>query len=160
MPNSRDVFGKVPPAYVRDDIRKGATQEALAPGGTVAQVDEAGTLSEESCTLRVDGKQGGSDRVADQGTNGTPVLTDPRSDVDAGKDRPRRSDNDQRYGALPMGRTINTDPTKDEIIHALNVALVEMTTRLEMHQELIEMLMAERLMYTETRHPVYPLEVP
>ena len=39
--------------------------------------------------------------------------------------------------------------TKDQIIHALNVALVTMTARLEAHQEAIEQLMAERLMYCE-----------
>lgn len=39
------------------------------------------------------------------------------------------------------------DVTKDQIIHALNVALVEMTARLEMHRDLIEMLMDEREMY-------------
>ena len=39
------------------------------------------------------------------------------------------------------------EPTKDQIIHALNVALVEMTARIEMHRDLIEMLMDERLMY-------------
>ena len=39
------------------------------------------------------------------------------------------------------------DVTKDQIIHALNVALVEMTTRIEMHRDLIEMLMREREMY-------------
>ena len=37
--------------------------------------------------------------------------------------------------------------TKDQIIHALNVALVEMAARIEMHRELIEMLMQEREMY-------------
>ena len=48
-----------------------------------------------------------------------------------------------------------TDPlmpegvTKDKIIHALNVALVTMTARLEAHQEAIEQLMAERLMYCD-----------
>ena len=36
---------------------------------------------------------------------------------------------------------------KDAIIHALNVALVEMATRIEMHRDLIEMLMDEREMY-------------
>ena len=39
--------------------------------------------------------------------------------------------------------------TKDQIIHALNVALVTMTARLEAHQEAIEQLMAERLMYCD-----------
>lgn len=39
------------------------------------------------------------------------------------------------------------ESTKDKIIHALETALVTMTARLEMHQEAIEELMAERLMY-------------
>ena len=41
------------------------------------------------------------------------------------------------------------DVTKDQIIHALNVALVEMTTRIEMHRDLIEMLMLERQMFCD-----------
>ena len=45
-------------------------------------------------------------------------------------------------------RTYRTNlKDKDAIIHALNVALVEMTTRIEMHRDLIEMLMREREMY-------------
>ena len=45
-------------------------------------------------------------------------------------------------------RTYRTNlKDKDAIIHALNVALVEMTTRIEMHRDLIEMLMDEREMY-------------
>ena len=39
------------------------------------------------------------------------------------------------------------EPTKEQIIHALETALVEMTARLEMHKEAIEELVAERLMY-------------
>ena len=53
-------------------------------------------------------------------------------------------------GNLRKGFSIwrfDVEPTKDEIIHALNVALVEMTARLEMHRDLIEMLMDEREMY-------------
>ena len=42
---------------------------------------------------------------------------------------------------------VEEDVTKDQIIHALNVALVEMTAMLEMHRDLIEMLMDEREMY-------------
>lgn len=39
-------------------------------------------------------------------------------------------------------RTYRTNlKDKDAIIHALNVALVEMATRIEMHRDLIEMLM-------------------
>ena len=45
-------------------------------------------------------------------------------------------------------RTYRTNlKDKDAIIHALNVALVEMATRIEMHRGLIEMLMDEREMY-------------
>ena len=52
------------------------------------------------------------------------------------------------------------EPTPEQIIHALEIALVELTARIEMHRELIEQLMEERLTYTVTRYPVYPLEVP
>ena len=50
---------------------------------------------------------------------------------------------------MPLNqRTYRTNlKDKDAIIHALNVALVEMTTRIEMHRDLIEMLMDEREMY-------------
>ena len=44
--------------------------------------------------------------------------------------------------------------TENEVIHALNLALVTMAARLEMHQELIEMLIKERMIYTETRMSV------
>ena len=53
-------------------------------------------------------------------------------------------------GNLRKGFSIgrfDVEPTKDEIIHALHAALVEMTTRIEMRRELIEMLMQERVMY-------------
>lgn len=39
------------------------------------------------------------------------------------------------------------ESTKDGIIHALQTAFVTMTARLEMHQEAIEQLMSERLIY-------------
>ena len=52
------------------------------------------------------------------------------------------------------------EPTKDEIIHALHVSLVEMTARNDQYRELVEQLMEERLTYTATRYPVYPMEVP
>ena len=55
---------------------------------------------------------------------------------------------------------VEEDVTKDQIIHALNVALVEMTARLEMYRDLIEVLMQERVMCCSTRHPACHLEVP
>ena len=50
---------------------------------------------------------------------------------------------------MPLNqRTYRTNlKDKDAIIHALNVALVEMATRIEMQRDLIEMLMDEREMY-------------
>ena len=39
------------------------------------------------------------------------------------------------------------EPTPEQIIHALEIVLVELTARIEMHRDLIEMLMDEREMY-------------